>query len=409
MTEILQGMRIIEVAAFVAAPLAGMTLAQMGADVIRVDPIGGGLDHGRWPLAATGQSLYWAGLNKGKRSVTLDLRSERGRSLLEELVAAPGADAGILLTNLGSGAAPSYEALARRRADVVIVQIVGNPDGTPAVDYTVNCAVGFPGITGPSTLLQPVNHVLPAWDVLCGTTAAMAVLAAERQRRVSGRGQCVRIALSDVAMATAGHLGYLAEAQLTGTERGRHGNALYGSFGRDFATRDGRRVMLVAVTARQWSSIVAATELAGAIASIEAERGIDCRREADRWAAREPLFALIEAWMLRRDFGEVRAVLDRHGVLWGPYQSFAELLAEDARCSTANPMFARIDQPGVGPHLAPGSAVSFAGSDRTPVRAAPALGCHTDEVLMELLSLDADECGRLRADGVTVAAEPASG
>jgi 2-methylfumaryl-CoA isomerase len=377
-----------------------MTLAQMGADVIRVDPIGGGLDHHRWPLAPSGQSLYWAGLNKGKRSVALDLRSERGRGLLAELITAAGADGGILLTNLGPGSVPSHEQLASRRADVIVVQIVGSPDGSSAVDYTVNCAVGFPGITGPSTLTEPVNHALPAWDMLCGTSAAMAVLAAERHRRATGQGQCVRIALSDVAMATAGHLGYLAEARTTDVERGRHGNAVYGSFGRDFVTRDGRRLMIVAVTARQWSSILAAMDLAGAVAGLETEHGIDCRREADRWAAREPLFAMIEAWTSRRDFREAQSILDRHEVLWGPYQSFKQLLTEDPRCSLANPMFAEIDQPGIGPHLAPGSAIAFDGAEREAVRPAPALGAHTDEVLAELLHLDATERDRLRAAGV---------
>ena len=75
MTKILEGLRIVEASAFVAAPLAGMTLAQMGADVIRFDRIGGGLDHARWPVTADGKSLFWAGLNKGKRSVAADMRS----------------------------------------------------------------------------------------------------------------------------------------------------------------------------------------------------------------------------------------------------------------------------------------------------------------------------------------------
>lgn len=399
MTGILEGMRIVEASAFVAAPLAGMTLAQMGADVIRVDPIGGGLDRQRWPLTASGQSLYWAGLNKGKRSVTLDLRSAAGRNQLAALIAAPGADAGIFITNLGA-AVPSYEELARLRADIIMVQIVGNPDGSPAVDYTVNCAVGFPQITGPAALAEPVNHVLPAWDVLCGTSAALAVLAAERHRRSSGQGQYVRIALADVAMATAGHLGYLAEAQINGSERPRHGNALYGSFGRDFLTRDGRRLMIVAVTARQWTSLVAAMDLADAVTRIEGERGIDCRREADRWLARAALFALVEAWTQGRDFGEVRTILERHEVLWGAYQSFAELLAHDPRCSSANPIFAEIDQPGIGRHLAPGSSIHFAAVPRVPPQPAPPLGGHTDEVLAQVLGQGPPQTAQQAAAGI---------
>src|SRR6202161_2103402 len=81
----LHGLRVIEGSAFVAAPLGGMTLAQLGAEVIRFDQIGGGLDHRRWPVTADGESLFWAGLNKGKRSIELDLRSDRGRELASAL------------------------------------------------------------------------------------------------------------------------------------------------------------------------------------------------------------------------------------------------------------------------------------------------------------------------------------
>ena len=80
MTDIVKGLRIVEVSAFIAAPYAGLTLAQMGADVIRIDPVGGGLDHKRWPLTGDGQSLYWAGLNKGKRSIMLNVRDPEGRA-----------------------------------------------------------------------------------------------------------------------------------------------------------------------------------------------------------------------------------------------------------------------------------------------------------------------------------------
>src|SRR5262252_113710 len=95
MQGILTGLRVVELSAFVAAPLGGATLAAMGADVIRVDPPGGGIDAGRWPLHQ-GRSLYWENLNRGKRSVVLDLRSDRGA----EVAARLAADAGVVLTNL---------------------------------------------------------------------------------------------------------------------------------------------------------------------------------------------------------------------------------------------------------------------------------------------------------------------
>jgi 2-methylfumaryl-CoA isomerase len=96
---VLSGLRLVEGSAFVAAPLGGMTLAQLGADVIRFDQTGGGLDYQRWPLASGGQSLFWAGLNKGKRSIQIDLRSPSGRELATELISSPGPGAGMFLTN----------------------------------------------------------------------------------------------------------------------------------------------------------------------------------------------------------------------------------------------------------------------------------------------------------------------
>src|SRR5215469_7574865 len=189
MNGILSGLRVVEGSAFVAAPLGGMTLAQNGADVIRFDQIGGGLDHGRWPLAADGQSLFWAGLNKGKRSIQLDLRSEAGRELASELVASVG----ILLTNFPARGWLSYEGLRERREDLIMAALTGNPDGTSEVDYTVNPATGFPWATGPRNLAEPLNSVLPAWDIAMGTLAAFGILAAERHRRFTGEGQLVRL------------------------------------------------------------------------------------------------------------------------------------------------------------------------------------------------------------------------
>ena len=93
---VLRGLRIVEFPAFIAAPLGGLTLAQLGADVIRVDPVGGNIDIGRWPLDAEGRSLYWASLNRGKRSVEIDVRKAQGKRLLSELITAPGEGGGIL-------------------------------------------------------------------------------------------------------------------------------------------------------------------------------------------------------------------------------------------------------------------------------------------------------------------------
>jgi 2-methylfumaryl-CoA isomerase len=397
---ILEGMRVVEGSAFVAAPLGGMTLAQLGADVIRFDPIGGGLDRNRWPVTEEGKSLFWTGMNKGKRSIQVDLRSPAGQELATALITAPGDEAGLFLTNFPARGWLDYEALREGREDLIMVSINGNYDGTSAVDYTVNPATGFPWATGPRHLSVPFNHLLPAWDAITGTLAAGGMLAAERHRTRTGEGQLVRVALSDVAFAMVGNLGKIAEAQICRRERPKDGNYLYGAFGRDFLTKGAQRIMIVALTLRQWRSLVEATGLGETFEALERMLDVDLDKEGDRFAAREVIGATLKPWTTARTLDEIREVFDAHGVCWGPYQTFMELVDGDPRCSTDNPMFDEVEQPGIGSHLMPGSPLEFGQVERVPVRRAPLLGEHTDEVLAEVLGLSDAEIGRLQEDGV---------
>lgn len=398
MSTILNGLRIVEVSAFVAAPLGGMTLAQLGAEVIRIDPIGGNIDYRRWPLAPSGASLYWASLNKGKRSVAIALDRPEGQELARALIARPGPDAGILLTNLPTSGWMSHDALAQSRDDLITLRLTGNHDGSGAVDYTVNCASGFPLATGPGP--APVNHVLPAWDVAAGLYLATGLLAAERARRQDGKGRQVSLALSDVMLASVGNLGYIADVQVNGAVRQPIGNDLYGALGRDFATADGRRVMIVAISNRQWRAIGRATGLTDKFALIGPMMDVDLDTEGGRFTARAAIFAVLERWCAERSLAEIAAALDGTGVLWGPYRDFGQLVHEDPRCSVANPMFATIEQPGAGPVLAPGSPLAFSGGTRLPPLPAPQLGQDTEAVLAEELGLSTAAIGKLFATGI---------
>ncbi len=225
---ILSGLRVVEAAAFVAAPLGGMTLAQLGADVIRIDTLGGGLDYRRWPVTEDNVSLFWCGLNKSKRSVALDLGRPEGRELAMALICAPGDDGGMFVTNFPPRGWLDYATLCAQRPDLIQLTIQGDRHGGSAVDYTVNSRVGFPFLTGAEDSAEVVNHVLPAWDLCTGLMAAVGLLAAERHRGRKGVGQHVKLALEDVALAVMGHLGFIAEAQL-GQVRQRHGNELFGA------------------------------------------------------------------------------------------------------------------------------------------------------------------------------------
>jgi len=401
---LLEGLRVVEGSAFVAAPLGGLTLAQLGADVIRFDTIGGGLDYQRWPVTDEGVSLYWAGLNKGKRSIALNLSRPEGRELATALITAPGDDAGVFLSNFPAQGWLADERLRAQRADLVYLNIIGNPDGSTAVDYTVNASSGIASATGPVGSLLPVNHALPAWDIATGLNAAIGLLAAERHRRRTGEGQFISLSLADVAFTMVANLGFLAQAQLTHENRPPLGNDMYGAFGRDFATEDGRRVMVVAISLNQWHTLVRATGIEEHLPQIERAFQADFRREEDRYRARDAIAALMKPWFEARTLDEVRKALDEHGVCWGPYQTFTQLLDDDWRASVENPVFGNVDHPGIGPLLTPTSPLRFADVFNEAAGPAPLLGTHTDEVLEEVLGLTPVEVGRLHDDGLVASA-----
>ena len=404
MYKILEGLRVIEASAFVAAPLGGMTLAQLGADVIRFDPIRGGIDARRWPVTKRGRSLYWTGLNKGKRSLAIDSSRPEGRELLTSLIAASGEGNGIFLTNLRADKGwMSYDELRKHREDLIMVNLLGSSDGTSAVDYTVNCAAGFPFVTGNQHgegPPRPVNHVLPAWDALAGINLALAVLAAERHRRLTGAGQLVRLALSDIAFAMTGNLGFIQEVEINQEDRKGYGNYLYGAYGSEFETRDKRWLYIVVVTGYMWKELLKTTGLGDAIGAIETRLGLDFKKEGDRFTGSEEISVPIREWCSQRTLAEIEETFNGTGVCWGPYRTFRQMLEEDPRVSASNPMFSELEQPGIGRYLAPGSPISFGAFVREPPRRAPLLGEHTDEILSNDLGLSDAEIGRLRESGV---------
>ena len=177
MSVVLNGMRVVEGSAFVAVPLAGMTLAQMGADVIRFDRLEGGLDAKRWPISESGQSHFWSGMNKGKRSIAINMRSPEGKELITRMITAPGEDAGLFISNLRVKGWMDHETLCKYRSDLIMVTLTGDRAGRPAVDYTVNPSLGIPHITGPEGHPDPVANALPAWDLIAGNMVVSALLA----------------------------------------------------------------------------------------------------------------------------------------------------------------------------------------------------------------------------------------
>lgn len=381
MYNLLTDLSVIEASSFVASPTAGLYLAQMGAEVIRVDQIGGGPDFRRWPVTDANDSLYWENLNRAKKSVALDLSSPQGRELLQELVRKTGQ----LVTNFPADGFLSHAKLSEGRADLVTVRVMGWADGSPALDYTVNNSVGYPMMTGAGP--EPVNHVLPAWDLLSGAYAAFAMLAAIQRRTVSGEGSEVRIPLSDVAIGTVANLGGIAEVLYNGDNRPRLGNAVYGLFGRDFVTSDGVRTMIVVVTPRQWANLVAALRLEGAVAAIEAERGVSFAKDDGlRFNHRDALYPLFEAAIGARTHADLAAAFDAGGIVHSAYRTMLDA-ANDPALVANNPVFGTAENPSGFTYPAAGSFATVPQLERQASQPAPRNGANSEEILAERLGL----------------------
>jgi 2-methylfumaryl-CoA isomerase len=402
MYGILNGLRVIEASSFVASPSAGLYLAQLGAEVIRVDTIGGGPDYNRWPKSDEGASFYWEGLNKGKKSITVDIGTDEGKALVQDLACAPGKNGGILLTNFPQNGFLSHKALAEKRKDIIVARVMGQANGGPALDYTVNCALGYPFMTGPQSLPddEPVNHVLPAWDLLAGAYTAFSLLAADKHRATTGEGGEYKIPLTDIGVTTMANMGQLAEVLFQDGNRSRHGNALYGAFGKDFKTADGKRMMIMAITPRQWRGLLSVLEIEKQVVEVESARGVSfAKDEGVRYEHSDALYPLIESRVCLRQADELQAALDAVGGCWGEYQTVYEA-AKDEDLVTNNPIFSEIKNPSNYTYPTPGSALTIANQSRGTANVAPHLGQHSASILQSVLDLDADTVANLISQGV---------
>jgi 2-methylfumaryl-CoA isomerase len=399
--SLLSDLSIVEASSFVASPTAGLYCAQLGAEVIRVDHKAGGLDYDRYMLTREGRSLSWENLNRAKKSVALDLKSGEGRELLVALAA----QAGNLITNLPEQSFLSHAAVAARRTDLVSVRIMGWHDGRQAMDFTVNAASGYPLMTGPADWDDrdppPVNQVLPAWDFITGAYSAFALLAAIRHRDLTGEGKELRVPLGDVAIGTVANSGAMAEMLYRGGNRERLGNAIWGAFGRDFTSRDGKRFMVAALTAKQWEGLVAAFGLEDGIAALEQECGVSfASGDPPRFANREALFALFQARAGELTWAELEQRMAAQGCTYERYRTMHEA-ATDPVLVDDNPLFG--PSPANPSGFAYPAARSFAnipGEARGDPRPAPYLGEDTEEVLAEKLGLSAAQIAALVDRGV---------
>jgi 2-methylfumaryl-CoA isomerase len=197
-----------------------------------------------------------------------------------------------------------------------------------------------------------------------------------------------------------GHLGIIGEVEVNGTVREKAGNALYGAYGQDFVCADGERVMVIGLTDRQWRGLVNVTGTKAEMAALEARAGESLSEEGARWRHRAAITEVLRPWFAARRVADFGAMFDEAGVTWSIFRDFGRALSEDPDLSLANPMFSRLEQPGIGAYRVPGTPMAFSGDRReAPVRA-PVLGEHTEEILGDVAGLPDAEIATLFDQGV---------
>jgi 2-methylfumaryl-CoA isomerase len=231
---------------------------------------------------------------------------------------------------------------------------------------------------------------------MTGVYAATAVLAAERVRQRTGRGQNIDISLANVAVATLANLGYVSDVQINGNRRVRDGNFLYGGFGIDYQTADDVRIMVVALTPRHWRSLIELTGVAEAVDNLQQSLGVDFSIDGDRYIHRQVLNDLIRPWFRSRSGDEAIAGLEAAGVLWGRYRTVSELVTQADSLLHSSGLLHKVDQPGIGAYSVPAPVLEFSAWAAGTPNPAPLLGEHTDEVLAGVLGLSEHELSDLR-------------
>jgi crotonobetainyl-CoA:carnitine CoA-transferase CaiB-like acyl-CoA transferase len=387
--------RVVDFSRVLAGPYATMTLADLGADVVKIEhPVGGDETRTWGPPFAGGESAYFLAVNRGKRSVALDLKDPEGRELALELCAR----ADVVIENFRPGGAArlglDYEAVRTRRPDVVYCTISGfgarEPRDRAGYDFTVQAESGLMAITGEPDG-QPMKVGVAIVDVLAGLNAATAILAALHRRDRTGEGDLVEVSLLDSAFAALVNVG--ANALLTGAEPPRHGNAHPSIVPYQlFRAADG------------WIAVAAAND--GLYARLcEAIDRQDLASD-DRYATnearvlnREPLIAALQEVFAARSTEDWEGLLFLAGVPAGKINGVGEALR------TAPARTRRVDHPAAGPIELVGPPFELSSAALRPSAAPPLLGQHTDEVLREL-GLDDERLASLEERGV-IARSPA--
>jgi crotonobetainyl-CoA:carnitine CoA-transferase CaiB-like acyl-CoA transferase len=396
----LDGFRVLDLTRFLSGPYCTMVLAELGADVVKIEQPVSGDDSRRLAPKVNGESYPFAMPNRSKRSVSLDLKTRRGREVFLRMVQT----ADLVIENFRPGVvqrlAIDYDVVRQRRPDILYCSISGYGQtgpyrDRPGFDIMAQGAVGFLRMTGHPDG-RPTKVGIAINDIAAGVTAVYSILAAELLRRRTGEGQYIDISLVDAGLAwtvweSGAYFGSGEVPEPTGTRHRR--STPYQAY----RTADGY-VTIGANNDRLWERLVTAV-----LDRPEWLHDPRFHSLADRMRHIDELEREIEALTRTRTTAEWIEALDRAGVPGGPVLTYEQALSDPH--ILARSMVVELEHPVIGPMRTIGPPTKFSTIDYAVRGPAPWLGQHTREVLLEI-GLSDEEVGALFADNIAYDAHP---
>lgn len=396
MTRALDGIKVLDMGSYIAAPYCAMCLADHGAEVVRVEPPGGKVDREVGPFAPDGQPMMFGlSYQRNKQNITLNLRTEKGREIFDELVK----KFDILVHNAPKGTEEAgtldYQRLSAIHPALIVVAISGfGQDGPyaerPCFDAIAQAMSGLMSFTGYPD--GPPLRSGPSYiDFNTGARAALGALMAYLERTRSGLGQLVDVALFDVAFGIAAASGCAAEYLVSGEVRKAVGNGGFYAYCCSARAADGY-LMINIVGNGMWRRMCRI---------LNREEMITDPRFKDN-LARYRNYAAIDhvmgEWIEGKTIAEAMAVLDGAGIPCGPVNDIPASLAVPQ--VAARRMLAEIDYPGTGKVPVPGVEIKLSRTPGRIARRASLLGEDNEAVYCGLLGYDADDLVRLKRRNV---------
>ncbi len=395
MERVLDGVLVLDFARYIAGPWCSTVMAEMGAEVIRIEQPGGAEDRRQGPFAPNGDNFRFLMMSRNKKGITLDLGNPKGKELFHQLVK----KADVVVENFSPPVKKklgfTYEELSQINPDIILTTVSAFGIDGPyshrlGFDHIAQAESGSMTYTGfPDS--PPTRAQVPYVDMSTALHAALATVLALFHRMKTGKGQQVEMALLDTAVTYAAFPGTMAEYEVLNQVRPKTGNAGYYSFSDTFYTKDGM-VIMAALSDPLWNRMV---DLIGHPEFKDDPRFAD---DEARWRNREIIGPLVQEWMGQRTREDVFEIMGKARIPCGRVNTIPEAFADPH--IQARELFHKLDVPGVGPVSHPRVAIRMSRTPGRIDRPAPRVGEHNDEVFTSLLGVSPKEIEELRSEGV---------